>query len=167
MLERNVTGEENMSIFYGNCRKGLTLILGENAALTVYEPHLAGPGVILGESSTLEVRKENRWPCKPYFLGPFKSVRLNLIAANVDQFDFGVCRDLPLVFLQQLWSMLSAGTSGTSTEIEEIISGCFWQIGPHIITPDEIICQAKKLAAERLRFESSDDCRLRNRRALL
>ena len=93
-------GEEKMSIFLGNSRKGLTLVFGENATLTVYEPHLAGPGVILGKSSTLEVRKENRWPCKPHILGPLKSGRVDLIATNVDQCHLGVCRDQPLVFLQ-------------------------------------------------------------------
>tara|TARA_B100001094_G_C17842027_1_gene628429 strand:- start:314 stop:529 length:216 start_codon:yes stop_codon:yes gene_type:complete len=63
--------------------------------------------------------------------------------------------------------MLSAGASGTSTEIEEIISGGFWQIGPDIITPDEVMCQAKKFVAERLCLKSGDDFRVRRRRALL
>ena len=37
----------------------------------------------------------------------------------------------------------------------------------NVIAPDEVICQAKKLAAERLCLESGDDFRVRLRRALL
>ena len=63
--------------------------------------------------------------------------------------------------------MLPAGASGASTEIKEIISGRFRQIGLHVIAPDEVIRQAKKLAAECLCLESSDDLRVGRRRALL
>ena len=79
----------------------------------------------------------------------------------------GIHRDLCLVFVQQLWSMLPAGASGAATEIQEIIPGRFRQIGLNVIAPDEIICQAHKLATECLRFESSNDFGTWSRRALL
>lgn len=98
---------------------------------------------------------------------PCKSIRFDLIATNVDQRHLGVCRDLSLVFLQQLWSVYSAGASSASAEIEEIIPGRLWQIGSNVIALDEVMCQAKKFAAERLCLESGDDFRVRRRRALL
>ena len=98
---------------------------------------------------------------------PCKGIRFDFIATYVDQCHLRVCRDLFLVFLQQLWSVYSAGASSASTKIEEIIPGRLGQICLNVIAPDEVICQAKKLAAERLRLESGDDFRGRCRRALL
>ena len=63
--------------------------------------------------------------------------------------------------------MYSAGASSASTKIEEIIPGRLGQICLNVIAPDEVICQAKKLAAERLCLEGGDDFRGRCRWALL
>lgn len=94
-----------------------------------YVVRYAVGGLVFEKVTFLDIARQNREPGKALLCGPLFCGILITVMRNVNESDFRILCDVPVVSLHQLWSRGAAGGSPRGGIVKNVILGCLVEFG--------------------------------------